>query len=36
MTKDLAGIVEPGFAAIPVTSAEFLAKIKENLEAKLA
>ena len=36
MTKDLAGIVEPGFTAIPVTSAEFLAKIKENLEAKLA
>ena len=36
MTKDLVGLVEPGFAATAVTSAAFMDAIAERLAAKLA
>ena len=36
MTKDLVGLVEPGFAATAVTSKEFLNAIAETLARKLA
>ena len=36
MTKDLVGLVEPGFAATAVTSKEFLSTIAEKLSNKLA
>ena len=36
MTRDLVGLVEPGFAATAVTSQEFLNAIAERLAAKLA
>ena len=36
MTKDLVGLVEPGFAARAVNSEEFLDAIAERLTAKLA
>ena len=36
MTKDLVGMVEPGFAAHSVDSEAFLAAIRERLAAKLA
>ena len=35
MTKDLAGLVDEGFEAHPVTSAQFIAAIRQNLEAAL-
>ena len=36
MTKDLVGLVEPGFQATAVTSAQFLDAIAARLQAKLA
>ena len=36
MTKDLVGLVEPGFTATAVNSAEFLDAIADNLSKKLA
>ena len=36
MTKDLVGLVEPGFQATAVTSAQFLDAIAERLANKLA
>ena len=36
MTKDLVGLVEPGFSAKAVTSEEFLDAVAARLEAKLA
>ena len=36
MTKDLVGLVEPGFSATAVTSEEFLDAVAARLEAKLA
>jgi len=36
MTKDLVGLVEPGFAATAVTSAAFMDAIAERLASKLA
>ena len=36
MTKDLVGLVEPGFEAHAVNSEEFLDAIAERLSAKLA
>ena len=36
MTKDLVGLVEPGFPATAVTSAEFLDAIAQRLKEKLA
>lgn len=36
MTKDLVGLVEPGFQARAVTSKEFIAEIKKNLDKALA
>ena len=36
MTKDLVGLVEPGFPATAVTSAAFMDAIAERLAAKLA
>ena len=36
MTKDLVGLVEPGFPATAVTSAQFLDAIAARLQAKLA
>ena len=36
MTKDLVGLVEPGFPATAVTSAEFLDAIASRLQEKLA
>ena len=35
MTKDLAGLVDEGFTAHAVTSAQFIAAIRQNLEAAL-
>ena len=35
MTKDLAGLVDEGFETHPVTSAQFIAAIRQNLEAAL-
>ena len=35
MTKDLAGLVGEGFTAHAVTSAQFIAAIRQNLEAAL-
>jgi isocitrate dehydrogenase len=35
MTKDLVGLVDEGFHAVAVTSAEFIAAIRGRLEAKL-
>ena len=36
MTKDLVGLVEPGFKATAVNSEEFLDAIAQRLEKKLA
>lgn len=36
MTKDLVGLVEPGFPATAVTSAAFMDAIAERLSNKLA
>ena len=36
MTKDLVGLVEPGFEAHAVNSEEFLDAIAARLQAKLA
>ena len=36
MTKDLVGLVEPGFTATAVTSQAFLDAIAQRLAAKLA
>ena len=35
MTKDMAGLVDEGFETPPVTSAQFIAAIRQNLEAAL-
>jgi hypothetical protein len=36
MTKDLVGLVEPGFAATAVNTMEFIKAIRARLEQKLA
>ncbi len=36
MTKDLTGLVDQGVQVTSVTSAEFIAAIRQRLEAKLA
>ena len=36
MTKDLVGLVEPGFTATAVNSEEFLDAVAQRLQAKLA
>lgn len=36
MTKDLIGLVDPGFKTVSVNSIEFIKAIRERLEAKLA
>jgi isocitrate dehydrogenase len=35
MTKDLIGLVEPGYKAVAVNSADFLKAIRSNLEKAL-
>ena len=35
MTKDLVGLVDEGFEAHAVTSAEFLSAVREHLEKSL-